>query len=79
MRVNYIPVTIHQTIYKCLSVVSKAVHEVLTSGYYRARGECGDGVRLSTILSNFNTKLITAGLLLSLFKEVYGKTNDESF
>ena len=79
MPVIYIPLTTTQKIYKCFSAVSEAAHDVVTSDYNRLRSEFGDSLRSSNILMNFSAKLRTAGLLLSLFKEVYGKTNEESF
>ena len=79
MPVIYIPLTTDQAIYECFSAVSQAVHEALSSDYNSLRGDFGSAMRLSSIFRNFDVELMTVGLLLTLFKVVYGKTNQESF
>jgi hypothetical protein len=74
----YIPLTYGQTIYKGFESLSRQIHDALIHDY-KSFGPYGamESIR-SQYFSHNLTPFRTVGLLLELFKLVYGKSNEES-
>jgi hypothetical protein len=78
LPVIYIPLTYSQAIYKCFKNLSEHIHSALELD----KKSFGLDPEMESIRSQFLssnlTPFITVGLLLELFKLVYGKSNEES-
>eukprot|EP01034_Spumella_vulgaris_P042120 gene42120-52219_t len=81
MPVVYIPLSASQDIYKCFFNVSSAVNAALDSDVGDLMGKSG-GVGIMTAVKstmlNVGRPFRTVGLLVALFEEVYGKSNEDS-
>ena len=78
MPVVYIPLTENKLIYKCFSAVSKSVQKALSNDIKELHYKSFDELTSATSVRILDYELATVGLLVALFKEVYGKTNEES-
>ena len=78
LPVVYIPLATTQLIYGCFNVVCNAVNQALSDDLVEHLGLIIEVLHSAHALRSINTKFKTVGLLVSLFKEVYGRTNEES-
>ena len=75
--VVYIPWAYSQDIYRCFDCVSNAVRDAINDDR-KFLVAIGQDIESVTDLMRRFEKLSTVGLLVTLFREVYGRTNEES-
>ena len=78
LPVVYIPLSNTQSMYGCFNFVSQAVLEALQADSDEQPGRITDTFKSANELRSVHEKFKTVGLLVSLFKAVYGRTNEES-
>ena len=79
LPVVYIPQTIHQPIHQCFQTLANIVHSDVKADVIGIRDlDKIYSLKAAENLNRFTYKFRTVGLLVSLFKEVLGKSNEES-
>lgn len=78
MPVVYIPLNVTQKIYQCYTALHTAVLDTLKHDFNKLPSDNDLQAIRSHSLGICTSKLRTVGLLVALFKAVYGKTNEES-
>ena len=78
LPVVYIPLASTQLIYGCFNVLSQAVNQALSADLREHLGLIIVILHFPHELRTIETKFKTVGLLVSLFKEVYGRSNEDS-